>query len=119
MHMQPDPFNTVEPKTFTFKARVELIEQVSLQMISNDIRTSQQEKFQIGEDECHLSNLNWVPKEVQSDSVPMPATLDIVIGPIQTDNSMDKISVKVRTGLVDHSDCCAEVHNVTCVDIIP
>jgi len=117
--MKPDPFASLEPKTYTFKARVQLLEQVSLKMISEDIVASQRHKFSINHDECRLSSLHWVPKEHQSESLPMYATLDIVIGPIQTENNMEKVSLKVRTGLVDHSDVCTEVDSVNCVDIIP
>lgn len=111
--------HSTEPKTYKFKARVILDETKPLQLIMQDVIESQEKKFNIVYDECYIQNLQWVPKENNGSSVTLKSVIEIVIGPIQTTNSMDDVASKVHTGLSDFSTSCQEVHDVTCVDIIP
>jgi hypothetical protein len=108
-----------EPKTYKFKARVILDESKPLQRIMEDVIESQEKKFNIVYDECYIQSLEWVPKETNTGSIELKSVIEIVIGPVQTDNSMDDISAKVHTGLEDFSTSCEKVYDVTCVDIVP
>lgn len=108
-----------EPKTYKFRARVQIDESKPLELIKQDVIESQTEKFNIVYDECYIQSLEWVPKDVSHSTVQLKSVIEIVIGPIQTTNSMDDVAAKVHTGLSDHSTSCTEIHDVVCVDIVP
>lgn len=108
-----------EPKTYKFKARVQIDESKPLELIKQDVIESQTDKFNIVYDECYIQSLEWIPKDVSDSNIQLKSVIEIVIGPIQTANSMDDVAAKVHTGLSDHSTSCTEVHDVVCVDIVP
>lgn len=112
------PGNT-ESSVFTFQARVVISESRPLSLIEQDVIESQTQKFDIERSECKVSRLQWAPKNIQTQGVPILSTLDIVIGPVHTDKNMEDLSNKVHVALTDHSISCIEVHNVKCIDIIP
>jgi len=109
---EPNPFDEVEPSTYTFRVRLELDTEYGIQYTSLVIEKALSYKYDITDEKVEVSEIKWYKAENTS-------YVKVLVGPIKTERRIHDLEAKTHVGLEDDIDVIKEVKNVNCVDIIP